>query len=68
MMKTTIAEQLRDYIRKCGKSLNALANESNVDSGLLSRFMRGERTMTLNVVERIAVCLNLCLRIDDPRD
>jgi plasmid maintenance system antidote protein VapI len=48
-----LAALLRKSIRDSGQSLNALAQECGVDSGQLSRFMREERSLTLESVEKL---------------
>lgn len=54
-----ISAALRDAIRIDGRSLNALARESGVDSGQLSRFMRDERSLTLDSADKLIVALGL---------
>jgi transcriptional regulator with XRE-family HTH domain len=56
-----VVDQLRDAIRNSGQSLSELSKTSGVDPGRLSRFMRGERTLTLPAVE--AICRTLRLRL-----
>jgi len=54
-----LAEQLRQAIRDGGRSLNRLAAETRVDSGRLSRFMRGERDLTVEAAGRVCAVLGL---------
>src|SRR5581483_4097670 len=56
-----LIEQLKRAIRGCGRSLNELGKASGVATPQLSRFMRGERTLTLPAVERICSVLHLNL-------
>ena len=56
-----LAEQLRDAIGASGLSLNELGKRCDVNHTMLSRFMRGERTLTLPVVSRL--CGELGLRL-----
>jgi transcriptional regulator with XRE-family HTH domain len=56
---TDIQQQLRDAIQASGQSLNQLAQASGVDSGRLSRFMRGQRDLTLEGVSRLCQVLGL---------
>jgi hypothetical protein len=60
-VNTSIADQLRASIRSCGKSEYAVAKAAQVDTGLLSRFMRDERGISLATVERLCRELNLVL-------
>jgi hypothetical protein len=61
MKKTTneLEDQLRDAIARCGKSLNQLGQAANVNDAQLSRFMRGERTLTLETAGRLCSILGL---------
>jgi transcriptional regulator with XRE-family HTH domain len=57
-----VSESLREIIRRDGRSLYELAKVSGVDSGRLSRFMRGLRTLTVDALDQLAVALHLELR------
>jgi len=54
-----LSKQLRDAIQASGQSLNQLGHAAEVDAGRLSRFMRGERTLTLDAVSRLCQVLGL---------
>jgi transcriptional regulator with XRE-family HTH domain len=56
-----LVEQLREAIRGYGKSLNQLSKDSGVATPQLSRFMRGERTLTLPMAEKLCDVLGLQL-------
>jgi transcriptional regulator with XRE-family HTH domain len=56
-----VAEQLRRAVAGCGLSLNGLARETGVSAGQLSRFLRGERTLTLKAAARLCAYLKLSL-------
>jgi hypothetical protein len=56
-----LAEQLCQAIQRSGLSLNQLAKGSGVHKGQLSRFLRGERTLTLRAAARISAFLGLRL-------
>lgn len=59
-------EQLRDAMRDCGSSLNQLATACHLDSGQLSRFMRGERDLTTATASRL--CNHLGLKLSPTGD
>jgi plasmid maintenance system antidote protein VapI len=59
--KPTIADQLRKAIANSGASEYAIAKASEVDMGVLSRFVRGERTITLATAAKL--CSHLGLRL-----
>jgi transcriptional regulator with XRE-family HTH domain len=56
-----LVEQLRQAIRDSGKTLLQLSKESGVDTGRLSRFMRGERNINIVAAEKICEALGLAL-------
>lgn len=60
--RKTLSEQLRDAIKRDGRSLYALAVDSGVDRGVLVRFMNGEREPTLPTADRICRVLGLELQ------
>lgn len=59
--RPTISQALREHIRDSGVSLRGLALCTSVDNAILSRFMRGERAVTLATVDRLADALGLVL-------
>ena len=64
----TLTEQLREAIQKDGRSLNQLGKDCGVDAARLSRFVRGERGLSVDAIDRIAAALKLRLakaRADD---
>ncbi len=62
----TLTGQLREAIAKSGMSLNGLSQISDVDSGTLSRFMQGKRTLTLPVAEKLVGALGLKVKVEGP--
>lgn len=54
-----IESQLREAISSSGQSLNQLGQAAGVNDAQLSRFMRGERTLTLETVGRLCQVLGL---------
>jgi hypothetical protein len=60
-------EQIRQAVRDSGRSLNQLSKESGVNVSRLSRFMRGERTLTLPAGLDLCAALGLQLAgLDEP--
>jgi transcriptional regulator with XRE-family HTH domain len=54
-----LREQLKEAIRQSGKSLYQLAQATGIDSGRLSRFLRGERGLSFEALEKIWAALDL---------
>jgi hypothetical protein len=54
-------EIMVERIREMQCSLGDLATESGVDAGVLSRFIRGERSITLDTAERLCGAIGLRL-------
>jgi transcriptional regulator with XRE-family HTH domain len=62
-----LVEQLRQAIRISGLSQRGLARITGISQGQLSRFMRGDRTLTLTVAAKLCVALRVRLvQADDP--
>jgi transcriptional regulator with XRE-family HTH domain len=59
--ETGLVEQLRQAIRNSGESLNHLGQRSGVSRDRLSRFLRGERDLTLTAAEKLCFALGLRL-------
>jgi hypothetical protein len=62
---TDLGNQLRDAIRRSGRSLSRLGNAARVDAARLSRFLRGERDLTLTAAAQLCCVLGLRLCEDD---
>jgi plasmid maintenance system antidote protein VapI len=57
--RKTLTQQLLDAIAESGLSGYRLAKESGVPQQVLSRFLRGERTLTIETADRLADALGL---------
>jgi plasmid maintenance system antidote protein VapI len=57
----SLSDQLRALIGDARLSVYDLARDANVDRSILSRFLRGERTITLETADRLAKVLKLRL-------
>jgi transcriptional regulator with XRE-family HTH domain len=55
----SISDQLREAIRACGTTRYALARQLGISQSTLSRFVSGERGLTLDVVDKLADVLGL---------
>ncbi len=56
---TTISQVLREAITGSGESLADLERATGVSNAVLSRFVRGERTLTLPTADKLARHLGL---------
>jgi len=59
-----LIEQLRQAVAGCGMSMNQLGKAAGVNQAQLSRFLRGERTLTLPTAAKL--CAYLGLRLTGP--
>ena len=57
-----LSDALREGVRTSGESLNQIANAIDISDGILSRFMRAERSMNIGTAEKLAEYLELELR------
>ena len=58
----SISETLRDALRGDGRTMYRLSKDANVDAAVLSRFLSGERDVSLRVMDRLCRALGLELR------
>lgn len=57
-----LSQQIRRHVRECGLSVYAISQSSGVSQSVLSRFLAGERSPTLDTVDKLAEVLGLELR------
>lgn len=57
--RESLSDTLRRYIKADKRSMYALAEESGVPRGTLSRFVRGERELTLRTADHVFAALGL---------
>jgi DNA-binding Xre family transcriptional regulator len=57
----TLTGQLREYISTSGRNLKELGQECGVDASQLSRFMRGQRGLTTDSLDKLCAALHLKL-------
>lgn len=62
MRKRSIVDQLRKAIEKSDETQYAIAKATGVDQSVLSRFLHGERTISLETAARLCKHLALELR------
>lgn len=61
-LSEALAEALRQAITASEMSQATLAQETGIDPGVISRFIRGERSLSLETASKIADLLGLELR------
>ena len=64
--ETGLIGQIKEAIRDSGKTLYRIGKESSVGPDRLSRFMRGERSLSLEAAEKICEALGLRLTDEPP--
>jgi transcriptional regulator with XRE-family HTH domain len=57
-----ISEQLRQAIEESGQSLYAVGKGAGIDNGRLYRFTAGERTLSLDAIDKLGAYLGLELQ------
>ena len=59
----TLTTALKSAIQTDGRTLAEIARAGGVDKGILSRFMRDERTLTLGTANRVCAALGVDVRL-----
>lgn len=62
-----LTAQLRQAVADSGKTLGQLARETNIDKSALSRFVNGERGVSMEALDALGVALGLRIVVDKPR-
>jgi len=57
-----LSDTIRNAIRESGQTLNGIAAEVGISDGIISRFMRAERSMNLETAEKLCAYFDLELR------
>ena len=61
MKRESLPDQLRAAIRKSGKTVYRVAQESGVSHPVILRFLSGERDIRLETADKLAAALGLRL-------
>ena len=61
-MANSFSDQLRQAVRESELTRYAISVKTGIDQGTLCRFIRGERGMSLDSVDRLMDCLGLEIR------
>lgn len=56
--QTNISDQLRALIEECGLSRYELAKQTGIDESALSRFMSGERGLSMKALDTLGAFLD----------
>jgi transcriptional regulator with XRE-family HTH domain len=62
-----LSDLVRRAIEDCGKTRYEIAKATGVSEGGLSRFMSGERDMTLRLLDRIAPVIGVKFVVERPK-
>lgn len=63
-MKTTISDQLRDAILRCGKTRYRICQETGLNEGVLSRFINTDAGLSMESVDKLCECIGARLVLD----
>ena len=66
-MSMNMADQVRKAIVNCGLTQYAIAKQTGISKGGLSRFTRGERDMNLRTLDKLVPVIGMRLVIDRPK-
>ena len=63
----TLSKQLRWYVKNCGVSTYRLERETGIHNSALSRFLRGERGLSIASMDTMGKFLKLVLVCNRPQ-
>ena len=63
----TLSKQLRWYVKNCGVSTYRLERETGIHNSALSRFLRGERGLSIASMDTMGRFLKLVLVCNRPQ-
>src|SRR5262245_28101899 len=58
-----VSDQLRRIIKNCAFSRYEIGTRTGIDDGTLSRFMSGERGLSMKALDRLGDCLSLTVNM-----
>jgi transcriptional regulator with XRE-family HTH domain len=58
-----VSDQLRRIVDDCGLSRYEISKRTGIDEGALSRFMSGERGLSMKALDRLGECLGLTVNM-----
>ena len=62
-----LSDQIRQAVETCGMTRYAISQETGIDQATLSRFVSGERGLSLATLDRLADFLDLNITIGKRR-
>jgi transcriptional regulator with XRE-family HTH domain len=62
----TFSDQLRDAIRRSGKSQYSICAETGILKSTMSRFVRGECGLGVDAIDRVCKCIGARLAMNQP--
>jgi hypothetical protein len=68
MKRKPFSEEIRDVVRRSGRTCNNLSNAMNTDRSVLTRFMNNGTGMSTKVLDRLAELLDLHVVVGSKRD
>jgi predicted transcriptional regulator len=58
-IRPAVSEQLRAIVKSCGVSQYRIAKETGIDQSAMSRFVAGERGLSIEALDRLGEFLDL---------
>jgi DNA-binding phage protein len=65
MAVKALSDQLREAVRRCGKSRYRISQETGITQAQLSRFVNGHADLALATIDKLIECLGLKIKIDN---
>ena len=67
-MQRAFSEQLRKAISDSGLSRYTISVRTGIDQGTLSKFMKGERGLSLSAIDKLMAVLSLDIKLNKRKE
>ncbi len=66
MATKLLSEQLREAIKRCGKTRYQISKETGIEQAVLSRFVHRQAGMSWDSIDKLCECIGARLMLDAP--
>lgn len=68
LRRIKLSDQVRQAIENCGQTRYRISKETGISNSMLSRFMSGDRGLSMAALDVLADYLRMNIRVDEPNN